>query len=464
MKLRLEHLASCFQGLIPATLFTCSAEGEPNVAYLSHVEYVDPRHVALSFQFFNKSRKNVERNPFALVRVIDPDSQRGYDLRLRFARSESEGPLFESMRLRIEAIASFTGLKGIFRLRAADVYEVLEISPAPEEPGEARRTKPEAPARFSLAALQQLVETLDQSKTLDDLVDGVLNDFERLFALRHSVFLLRGEQEGRLVAVATRGYGNRGVGAEVGHGEGIIGMAAEARAPIRISGMLRQMLYAAAVREENLKLGHDAMRRVPLPGLETPQSQLAIPLVAGGELLGVIFAESEEPYRFHEQDKACISVLGSYVALALNSLLLKARLEEIGCSSQSTHRNLRILAAEPAEGGVANACRMQHELSFFRSEECILVDGEYLVRSLPAKILWRLLEARAIDGRTEFTNRELRLDKSLALPAYKDNLETRLLLLRRRLTERCPYIRLVPRSRGHFRLELDCELELVEHD
>ena len=72
---RLESLASCFQGLIPATLFTCSRAGIPNAAFLSHVDYVDPEHVALSFQFFNKSKANVSENPHAMVRVIDPDAK-----------------------------------------------------------------------------------------------------------------------------------------------------------------------------------------------------------------------------------------------------------------------------------------------------------------------------------------------------------------------------------------------------
>ena len=125
MSVTLESLATCFQGILPAQLFTCSLDGIPNAAYLSHVEYVDDTHVALSFQFFNKSRRNVAENPNALVMVPDPDTGQGWLLRLRFVRSETEGPLFDRMALRIEAIASYCGLKGIFKLRAADVYEVL---------------------------------------------------------------------------------------------------------------------------------------------------------------------------------------------------------------------------------------------------------------------------------------------------------------------------------------------------
>ena len=66
MSVTLESLATCFQGILPAQLFTCSLDGIPNAAYLSHVEYVDGDHVALSFQFFNKSRRNVAENPMAI--------------------------------------------------------------------------------------------------------------------------------------------------------------------------------------------------------------------------------------------------------------------------------------------------------------------------------------------------------------------------------------------------------------
>ena len=51
---------------VPADVISCSADGVPNTTIISQVYYVDPEHVALSFQFFNKTVKNVRANPNAL--------------------------------------------------------------------------------------------------------------------------------------------------------------------------------------------------------------------------------------------------------------------------------------------------------------------------------------------------------------------------------------------------------------
>jgi hypothetical protein len=454
----LEAMASCFQGLIPATLFTCSADGIPNAAFISHVDYVDPTHVALSFQFFNKSRRNIAENPLAMVRFIDPDTSQGWRIRLRYVRSETSGPVFDRMALRIEAIASYSGLKGIFKLLAADIYEVQGLEPQPDEPAlpsaEQRRRSVAADPVFTMKALQDLSARINSAASLDRLLDSILEGLEESFGFAHSMILLPSGEEGVLVTITSRGYAEGGAGAEVRYGEGIIGMVAEARKPIRISGLIRELLYAFAIQQRAQAAGLcPTDRRIALPGLPNPESQLGVPLLVRGELVGVLCIESETPYRFHEEDRATIELLGSYLAIAIQNMQLRERSEP---PADAVASEAAFAAERPA------TTPRRREVAYYAREECILVDGEYLIRSLPANILWRLLRARTAEGRFEFTNRELRLDRSLQLPEWKDNLETRLLLLRRRLEQKCADIRIVPKGRGRFALELGCEVTLVE--
>ena len=143
------------------------------------------------------------------------------------------------------------------------------------------------------------------------------------------MILVPAEEAGVLVTIATRGYPENGAGAEVRFGEGIAGMVAEARKPIRISGLMRGMLYAFAMHQQA-----PARRRpappasIPLPGLPNPESQLGVPLLVRGELVGVLCLESEVPYRFHEEDKASIELLGSYLAIAIQNMQLQERSDD----------------------------------------------------------------------------------------------------------------------------------------
>ena len=440
-----------FDGIVPATVATCSADGVPNVAVLSQVYRVDARHVALSRQFFNKTTRNVLANPAALVSLWDPLDFTIYRIRARYLSSETEGALFDEMAVRIEAIASHTGMKGIFKLLAADLFVVDDVVVvtehlAPFDPSatcseeldskEQLARPPEA--REELWALQRLSHQLSRAVHLDELLDDLLERLAEDFGFAHSMVLLWDESAARLITVASHGYDEDGVGSEVALGEGMIGTAAEERRILRVGQLERALRYGMAVRAGVEAEGEACFGpSVPLPGLPDAQSQLALPLQVGERLVGVLALESRSVSCFESWHEAFLGVVADHVAAGIERL---ADVEHA-----------------PFPEGLPT-----RRFVFYRNDDCVFVDGEYLIRNVPGRILWRLLSQYRDSGRTEFTNRELRLDPTLGLPAVKDNLESRLILLRKRLEQKCPEVRLVRRARGRFGMELECELSLEE--
>ena len=456
--LRLSDLARCFQGVVPSMVATCDGRGMPNITYVSQVYFVDDRHVALSCQFFNKTRRNLDENPLVAAEIYDPVSFQAYRLRLKFLRSEKSGPLFETMSLRIDAIASHTGMTGIFRLIAADVFELLSVEmvngfltePAPEAQAEGISLEGR---RTELRGLQWISDRINQSKDLESLLAVVLEALEEYFGFAHTSVLLHDETTGRLVTLASRGYGRSGIGAEVPVGQGIIGTVARERRVLRLTTLDADLRYGRAIRREAISGAPETRldAEIPLPGLCDAASVLAIPLAIGDRLVGVLAAEDRDPMRFGEWHEAYLQIIGNQIALGIDRMSME--------TDADAGAGVRVKARDEKQPVPARRTRT---LTYYLKDEAIFVDGEYLIRNIPARILWKLLDESKRTGRTEFTNREVRLDESLGLPPVKDNFETRLILLRHRLREKCPDVRIVPTGRGRFSLQMDAAIETVE--
>jgi len=122
-----DEMKPAMQGTIPSIIVTCSKDGIPNATTISQAFYVDENHIALSFQFFNKTIKNVRENPFASLTIYHPQTFENWVMNIEYIRSETEGDLFDQMDMQLEAIASMTGMSDVFKLRAADVYKVHSV-------------------------------------------------------------------------------------------------------------------------------------------------------------------------------------------------------------------------------------------------------------------------------------------------------------------------------------------------
>jgi len=230
----------------------------------------------------------------------------------------------------------------------------------------------------------------------------------------------------------------------------VIGVAAAQRTPIRISHFTAEYTYGRAIREEIRASGlaEQLESEIPLPGLTAPRSQLAVPIVVTDQVVGVLYAESAEDRRFSFEHEDLLVALAAQLGASIALLRLAAESHESSPSEPAP--------PGPPPGGAP--VRLRH----YAVNDSVFIDDEYLIKGVAGAILWKLAREFSAGRRTEFTNRELRLDPSLHLPDISDNLEARLILLARRLQERCLQLRIVKTGRGRFRFEADAPLQLEE--
>ena len=430
----LRAIRNCFEGVIPSVIATASADGEPNISYLSHVHLVDDEHVALSNQFFSKTAANVRSSGAATVLVVDAESGDQYVLDVRYQGAVEAGDLFARMAAHLRATSTQHGVGAVMELRSADLYRVVACQPV-ANPIDVEPSAPPLAETDRLAAAARLAAVIAGEPDADAMLDRALDGLVQLFGFPNAMVLTPDEHGERLHTLASRGYATVGVGSEVPLGEGAIGIAGAMRRPVRISDLSRGRRFTAAV---TAGPNDPAERRVPLPTLGEAQSQLAVPMVARDRLYGVLFMESTSRFAFSPDDENALVLVAGQIAAGLRLLELEAHdVDPPPAAPAGTH------ARGPA-----------FVVRHFEFDDSVFIDDAYLIKGVPGRVLMFLLGAYLETGRQDFTNKELRLDARLRLPGLKDNLETRLILLRRRLDERQAPVRLRSQGRGLIRMEI----------
>lgn len=450
-------IREALEGAIPGVMTTCDSVGMPNVAFLSQAHYVDDAHIALSYQFFNKTRRNILAHPHGQLIVVDPRTGQMHRMRLRYLRTESEGALFERMRAHLEGIASHTGMTGVFRLLGSDIYRVNALEAVP---GGVVPAPP--PARNTLAGLRRAAEALSRCADFATLVDTALDSVVGEFGHHHAMLLMLDPAHQRLYTVGTRGYASSGVGSEVTVGDGVIGTCARSRTAIRITYLTQAYRYQMSIRDAMVDdgQGHALCTEIPYPGLSAPQSQLGVPLTAAGQLLGVLFVESAQAMSIGYDDEDALVALGAHLGACIEALrqvsdqVSDQASDQVSDSPAGGASDAAALTGQTTQTQTAASAAAPLRVRRFPGNDSIFLDDQYLIKGVAGAIFWRLVSQYAATGRTAFSNRELRVDPAIRLPEVADNLEARLILLRRRLAEQDMGVQLLKSGRGLLTLDV----------
>ncbi|MBX3538572.1 MAG: GAF domain-containing protein [Chelatococcus sp.] len=436
MSLRLSDLSACFEGVIPSIIATAAADGMPNISYLSHVVRVDDDHVALSNQFFAKTAANVRANPKVTLILVDGFTGDQFLLDIGFVRSLEAGALFDKIARQLKASSAQIGMSDVMRLRSADIFRVhgIEKVPSPVETAAAEVGRDPV----SLPALSQAIKLIEQQAEAGEIIDSLLRGVRSVLGYSNALVLIRDNHRGCLMTTGSIGYAPSGLGSEIAGGDGLIGAAVTSGQTIKVSDMSRVRRFGEAIGRE-AEAVENTTRTVAFPQLPTAMSQIAIPMAVRGTVTGVLFVESEMRLAFREEDEAALDILAGQAASALRANELEAAAAEP-----------RSAAAQPDAAPAGGEIRVTHH----RFDDSIFVDGTYIVKGVAGTLLRLMLEWHLKERRSEFTNREMRLAAGARLPEIKDNLETRLLLLRRRLEEKQAPIQITRVGRGRVRLEV----------
>ena len=162
-----------------------------------------------------------------------------------------------------------------------------------------------------LSALNSSGGRLNATKSLTQIYDLTLDAMEQTLGFEHASFLI--VTRGKLKPVSQRGYPSR-LSFELpldGTKKGITVKAAIKRRPVLVSDVAKNKDYVRGN-----------------PRAPRARSELAVPVIAEKQILGVLNVESKEINAFDEKDIMLLQVLASHAATAISNLQKRDEIEK----------------------------------------------------------------------------------------------------------------------------------------
>ena len=207
---------------------------------------------------------------------------------------------------------------------------------------------------FLLEVASATSETLD----LDRLLPSVADFIHQVIPYDLIAILLYSDRLRGLRVRYARGHREEVIRSMViPLGEGITGHAAKARDPILVHDVRSDPRYLSTV---------DAVR-----------SELAVPMVARGRLVGVIDVQSTREQAFSEQDRTLLRLLASRVVSSIENARLYKRLErQMRTSNLLARLSQEFSCTLQLDELLDHIAKSMHELIQFDAFSILLVDAE----------------------------------------------------------------------------------------
>jgi len=225
---------------------------------------------------------------------------------------------FEERIVTVDGPRDFISVKFPLRDESGRVYAICGISTditarkqaeAEREELLAREQAARAEAEHSAESIRRLQALTDSALArlkLDDLLDDMIVRIRDLLATDAAAILLLTEDGQSLSVRAAIGLGETASNLRIPVGEGVSGSIAASCAPLVVEDL-------SAVEVINPVLRQNA------------RSLIGAPLIVGGQLIGVIHADTARPRRFTEDDVRLVRLAADRVALAIE----QSRLYEV---------------------------------------------------------------------------------------------------------------------------------------